>query len=68
MITNIGAQTNPILTGCDKKTKKGVNKSNAFHEYGSNLKLGCLRLGKRFLFISFANKEMRIAYCYKKVK
>jgi hypothetical protein len=47
------SQNQMILMGCDKKVKKNIMRSNQIKEYGVNLKLGCLRLGKRFLAISF---------------
>lgn len=55
-IRTFGAQTNPITAGGDKKVKKNIQKTNLLHEFGSNLKLGCLRLGKRFLMVSTTSK------------
>lgn len=55
-ILTFGAQTNPITVGVDKRIKKSIHKTNSLHEFGSNLKLGCLRLGKKFLYVSNANK------------
>jgi hypothetical protein len=49
-----------ILIGCDKKVKKEILRSNHMKEYGVNLKLGCLRLGKRFLLISYNAEILRV--------
>lgn len=48
-----GSQNNLILTGCDKKVKKSIQRSNMVKEYGVNLKCGSLRLGKRVLSITY---------------
>lgn len=46
--------------GCDKKVKKGIQRSNMVKEYGVNLKYGGLRLGKRVLSIAYNGEILRV--------
>lgn len=53
-----------IMVGCDKKVKKNIQRSNQVKEYGTNLQLGCLRLGKRFLLVSYDADVLRVLLYY----
>lgn len=45
----------------DKKTKSSILRENHKKEFGNNLKLGCLRLGKGFLYVSYYGNYVRVA-------
>lgn len=56
---------NLIMTGFDKKIKKQIIKENHKKEYGINLKLGCLGLGKKFLLVSANGDNFSVFLCFK---
>mgnify|MGYP000852487708 FL=1 len=45
----------------DKKARASLLRENIKREFGNNLKMGCLRLGKGFLYISYLNGFARVA-------
>lgn len=57
--------SNMIMSGFDKKTKKQIQKDNHLKEYGTNLKIGALRLGKKFLFVSGNGETIHLFLCLK---
>ena len=59
------SQNNPVLTGCEKRVKKVILRDNGLREYGVNLKLGCLRLGKRFLLLISREASKTVISCSK---
>jgi hypothetical protein len=63
-LTAFCSQAQLMLMGCDKKVKKAIVKSNQVKDYGANLKLGCSRLGKRFLAISYSGELLRVHLYY----
>ena len=54
-----------IMSGCDKKIKKQILKDNLLKEFGINLKMGALRLGKKFLFVSANGEAIHLFLCFK---
>jgi hypothetical protein len=52
-VANFNAGQMYLPTGIDKKIKAGLLRDNFRREYGYNLKIGSLRLGEGFLFISY---------------
>lgn len=54
-----------IMSGCDKKVKKQIQKDNLLKEFGINLKMGALRLGKKFLFVSGNGEAIHLFFCFK---
>lgn len=52
-VGNFNAGQMYMPAGIDKKVKMGIQRDNLRREYGYNLKLGSLRLGESFLFISY---------------
>ena len=57
--------SNLIMSGFDKKTKKQIQKDNLIKEFGMNLKIGALRLGKKFLYVSGNGEIIHLFFCLK---
>jgi hypothetical protein len=64
-LVSFESSLNIYLVGCDKKTKKSINRANSIKDYGANLKLGSLRLGARFLFVSSQGGRLNVFSCQK---
>ena len=45
----------------DKKARATLQRESIKREFGNNLKMGCLRLGKGFLYVSYCNNFVRAA-------
>jgi hypothetical protein len=54
-----------FTSGFDKKIKKQIQKDNLLKEFGVNLKIGALRLGKKFLFVSGNGEIIHLFLCLK---
>ena len=54
-----------VISGTDRKIRNSITRDNNIKEYGVNLKLGCFRLGKRFMFVSNQQSQTKVAYFYK---
>jgi hypothetical protein len=57
--------SNLFTSGFDKKIKKQIQKDNLLKEFGVNLKIGALRLGKKFLFVSGNGEIIHLFLCLK---
>ena len=57
--------SNLVTSGIDKKIKKQIQKDNLLKEFGVNLKIGALRLGKKFLFVSGNGEIIHLFLCLK---
>jgi len=68
MITYLAGFETPtcmIISGFNKNIKKQMMKEHHRKEYGKNLKLGSLALGKQFLLISNNKHKILLFYCCK---
>lgn len=61
IIFNSQVNDDLLMDVFDKKTKAMVIKDNLKKEFGINLKFGCFRLGKAFLYISGYENYLRVA-------
>ena len=57
--------SNLVTSRIDKKIKKQIQKDNLLKEFGVNLKIGALRLGKKFLFVSGNGEIIHLFLCLK---
>jgi hypothetical protein len=53
------------MSGCDKKIRKQIQKDSLLKEFGINLKIGALKLGKKFLFVSGNGEVIHFFFCFK---
>lgn len=61
MVTNFETVNTFEYQVVDKKAKATLIRENTKREFGNNLKMGCIRLGKGFLYVSYLNNFIRVA-------